>query len=49
MTDKQCPKDKPSCIKNCAWHMDGKCAMVVIAESLAVIAKSSDDKKGGKR
>ena len=34
MAEIKCPMDKPYCVKDCAWFMDGKCAVVVIAEKL---------------
>ena len=31
---KSCPMAHPECKVDCAWYMDGKCAVVVIAEKL---------------
>jgi len=32
MIGKQCPMSNPVCMADCAWFMDGKCAVVRIAE-----------------
>jgi len=35
MEEKKCPMDKPVCKKDCAWSIEGKCAVAVIAEKLS--------------
>ena len=44
--------DKPVCIEACAWFMNGKCAVAVIAEKLGdaadVVGALKRDKKAKK-
>jgi len=52
METKKCPMDKPVCIEACAWFMNGKCAVAVIAEKLGdaadVVGALKRDKKAKK-
>lgn len=42
--EKKCPMDKPICISDCAWYVDGKCAVLVIAENLSTPAPAKPKK-----
>ena len=47
--EKQCPLDKPVCIEQCAWYMDGsRCAVVVMAEAMGKVVKNSGSPVGRK-
>lgn len=54
MAEIKCPMDKPICESACAWYMNGKCAVAVIAKNLADAAdgigalKRTHEKKAGK-
>ena len=52
MAETKCPMDKPVCVKDCAWSIDGKCAVVIIAEKLGdaadVVGALKRTKKAGK-
>ncbi len=45
MSELQCPMGKPFCTSEmmkdtpCAWRVDGKCVVIVIAEHLAEMVK----------